>query len=183
MSFSDEYGGLYQEPSVSEVKQSRLMCLIDELNKGPLGVAPDEKSWRGKHPGLYTGYYEAYKVNADKDMDPGSNEHRLERTLARLVRKEQAVHPKFVEHYCSLELQIWVRDRILLVEEQEQEQRETLCSKRDNLILSILADIETQMFKATVLEEDPNLTSWDDKVGVLLNYNDAQEIVNFIKAK
>ena len=107
------------EPSRTEIKMSKVACLLDEFN----GKKIDGCHWRGMHPKVYNQTYDRYA--GDYDAAEMTQE---------LVEKIKACR---VTDY-SLEMQVWWRDyqkrnldeaAKVQAEKEEQEQRNNALGK------------------------------------------------------
>jgi len=81
----------HMEPSIDEIKMSKVACLLDEFN----GVKLNRNHWNGMHPRVYNQTYDRYAGDFDKAE-----------MVQELVGKIQTTDVA----KCSLEMQIWWRD-------------------------------------------------------------------------
>lgn len=82
----------HMEPTRSEIKLSRLACVLDELN----GLHVRQSYWNGYHPKVYSQTYDRYAsdLNAEK----------LSQEVIEEVEKREDMSD------LSLECQMWIRD-------------------------------------------------------------------------
>lgn len=82
----------HMEPTQTEIKLSRLACVLDELN----GVHVRQSYWNGYHPKIYSQTYDRYASEG--------NAEKLAEEVIEEVKKRQDVSD------LSLECQMWIRD-------------------------------------------------------------------------